>query len=304
VDKELGTQNGAHYFLYNDQQYKALFMQFLTPLIIGCSYADWEKSGRLDDVIKLPDLTNLIMTLAAMRYRKGYDGFVTKCTRPIVDDQPVCGHTETITADLFKMIITRYSAMNKACVEHMIETRMGSKKHSLAEIKAYQDGLGLEGEVLRFGNMAFTMKIPSVAEHLDAGAKFLSDIVNEVSADNTQGHYIQAGFRYTRTFLPWINSLEMTSESGGSIKTSDLDAITRILDDTDEEYPDGEVREAMRTYINKVQLTYVGYPATKCPKCGHTADTPSGLMTLDPFIAFFTLAFLSLKLKPSVLSQG
>lgn len=295
ADQQLGSSNGAHYFTYADLMYKTQIIRFIQPLIVNSSYADWRKKGKLWSIIKITDLHALVMTIAAICYKEGFDGFVHKCTRPKSETHPEqCKHVDKMTVDLFKMIVTRFSAMNKESIDFMVSARTKSNKNTLTQIAKYQEGLGLEGERLTFGDMTLTMRIPTIAEHQDAGAQFLSDIVNEIEGDNTEGQYEQFGLRYIRTFLPWIASIEAALPDGGVIKTSDPRTIVRELEKFDDNDPDNVLRNELRKYINKVQLTYVGYPATECPSCGYVADTPSGMLTFDPFSVFFTLAFLYL----------
>jgi len=305
MDRQLGTSLGAHYFTYADLMYKTQVLNFIQPLIINSSYSDWRKKGKLWSVVKITDLPAIVMTIAAMCYKDGFDGFVTKCTRPKTEDHPDrCTHTETITANLFEMIVTRFSVMSKEAIDFMVNARMGKGRNSLTQIAKYQSDLGLEGERLTFDDVTFTMRIPTVAEYLEGGSKFLSDIINEIEGDNSEGQYEQMGFRYIRTFLPWIATVEKTGENGEIYKTAEPRVIVRELEKHDDNDPDGKLRDALRAYINKVQLTYVGYPVTQCPSCGYTADTPSGMWTFDPFSAFFTLASLFMRPPVSTPQKG
>ena len=296
LDRQLGASSGAHYFAYNDLVYKNQILNFLKPLIINSSYADWRDKDKLWSVIKFPDLSAIVATLAALCYPDGFDGFVVPCTRPISEEHPhLCRHVEKLTVSIFDLIITRWSVLSEASVKHMVAARSGTVKHSLEDIVKYQAGLGVEGEEIIFDNTTFVMRVPSVAEHLDAGQKFIADVVNEIEGDNTEGQYEQFGFRYVRTFMPWIAHIETKLKSGKVIKTADDAVVKRELEKLDDRNADGSVRDKLRAYINKTQLTYVGYPATTCPTCNYTPDTPSGLMVFDPFNAFFTLAFRYLK---------
>jgi len=291
-DRELGTSQGAHYFAYADQMFKNQILAFIQPLIINSSYNEWRKRGKLWSIMKLPDLTSLVMHVAAICYPDGFDRFVSRCTRPVSETHPdLCRHEETLTVDLFKTIVTRFSIMNEDCINHLTQARVGKNKNNITQIAKYQADLGFEGEKITFGDITYTMKIPTVAEHLEEGALFLGDIVNEIEADNNDARFSEVGIRYIRTFLPWISKIEMTTSNGGVVATDDRRVIIRELERFDKDDTEDSMRKGFRAYIHKVQLTYVGYPAMKCPSCGHTPDTPSGMMTFDPFTTFFTLAF-------------
>lgn len=292
IDRQLGGSLGAHYFAHDDQMYKAQFLQFLYPLIVQSSYTDWNKKGKLWSVIKTPDLHSLIMHVAAIVYKHGFDNFMKACPRPIDKEHPEgCHDVETITANLFEMIQTRHAVMSRQAVEFMTSTRSPTAKHNLVQIGKYQAELGLEGEAITVGDITFVMKIPSLTEHMDAGTTFLSDIINEVQADNSDGIYQQVGFRRIRSYLPWISHIERENREGGIDRTSDAAVIMRAIERLDHETNRVGLRQALREYIDKVQLTYVGYPATQCKTCGYIPDTPSGMLTLDPFATFFTMAF-------------
>ena len=188
--------------------------------------------------------------------------------------------------------------MNKSSIEFMMAARAGNVKHTLAQISKQQASLGFEGEQITIDNVTLTMKIPSISEYLEAGSKYLADIVNEIAADNTNGQYEQLGLRYIRSFLPWIASIEKKLPNGGGVKTSDANVIVRELEILEGNHrQSGDVIKKLIDYVNKIQITYVGYPVTDCPQCKYQTETPSGLWTFDPFSTFFTLAFRYLKLQ-------
>jgi len=298
MDRELGATQGAHYFTYADQMYKTQVINFIQPLIVNSSYSDWRKKGKLWSIIKFPDLQAIITTIAAICYKDGFDQFVHRCSRPKSEAYPdLCRHEETFTANIFDMIVTRFSAINEECIKFLAQARLGQKRNNLTEIAKYQEGLGLEGETLTFGDVTYTMRIPTINEHLEEGANFYADIVNEIQADNDDTRYREVAVRYIRTFVPWIASVEVTAPNGGVIQTSDRRVIIRELEKFDKDDAEDVMRKGFRSYINKTQLTYVGYPVTPCAACGYSADTPSGMYTFDPFQAFFTLAFQYLKPK-------
>jgi hypothetical protein len=297
MDEQLGSSLGAHYFVYNDLVYKNQILNFVYPLIVNSSYSDWRKRDKLFSIMKLPDLVPLVATIAAMCHRDGFDGFVTKCSRPKSEDHPEgCQHTENLNVNIFNMILTRFQIMSKDAIDYMVDLRMNSGKRNLAAVAKYQADLGFEGERIVADNITFVMKIPTIAEHGDDGRRFISDIINEVEGDNTNGYYEQFGLRYIRTFVPWISSIEttvQTSEGPKVITTSEPKTIIHQLERIDGG-DRGELRKLFLGYIAKTQLTYFGYPVLPCDKCGYKGDTPSGLWTVDPFNAFFTLVSQSL----------
>jgi hypothetical protein len=293
MDKEMGASQGAHYFAYYDLLYKDQILNFIKPLIINSSYTDWRKHGALWSVIKLPDLSALVTTIAALCYKDGFENFVTRCTREVTPEHPdLCRHTETFTASIFDMIVTRFSIMSKSSIEFMTASRQHAARNTLTQIAKYQSELGFEGEKIKVGDVTFVMRIPTIVEYQEAGREFISDIINEIQGDNTDGHYAQFGFRYMRVFLPWVGAIEGEGSNGEVFVTSDRKTILRQFEKIDRDDDNNELRDALRDYINRSQLTYVGRPALPCSACGHVSPTPSGMVTLDPFSAFFTQALL------------
>lgn len=303
ADRQLGTMQGAHYFAYNDLMYKTHIFNFLQNLIIDSSYSDWSKRGKLWQILKINDLPAIIATIAAICYREGFEGFVTKCMRPKTDDQPdLCRHVETHTVNIFDLIVTRFNVLNKDAIDHLSKAHRSNAKHNAAQISKYQSGLGIEGEKISFDDINFVMRIPTFSEYIDAGQEFLTDIINEIEADNSNSRYDQLGLRYIRTFLPWIAAIEITNEDNVLVRTSDPRTILMELDRADDKDNDGNFKKNLQSFIDKSQLTYIGYPIVPCPKCGYTGDTPSGMWTFDPFMAFFTIAFryTTQKLQPAL----
>ena len=295
ADRELGTGSGSHYFAYNDVVSKNQILTFLQPLIINSSYSDWRKKGKLWSVIKFPDLVVILATLAHMCYPKGFDGFLVRCTRPAKEDGTMCNHVEELKVNISSMIVTRQAALGRSAIDHMVQTMQPNASHGIGQIAEYQSALGLEGERISFDHegvtITFTMRIPSLAEHLEAGKTFIADIINDIEGDNNEGRLEQFAVRYVRTFLPWIASVEKSNAQNQTVKTTDVKQITRELEKLDLNNANNELYTKLRGYINKIQLTYVGYPSTPCNVCGYAADTPSGMLTFDPFSAFFILAF-------------
>lgn len=286
-NEELGAAMGFHYFAYADLIYKDQIINFVQSLIIDTSYKDWNKNGKLWSLVKITDLAPLMMALAAASHRKGFENFVIRCSNPA---KPICGHTETINADLAKMVLTRWNMLDEASIRHMEATRQRvGHRHAINDIAKYQSELNLEGERIEVDHLTFVMRIPTVTEYLDAGVDYISSIRSEIQGDNTEGQYLQMGLRYIRVYLPWISSMEGKSDDGVVVRTSDRTAIARELDKLDA-LDSERIRNKLTDYINRVQLTYVGYPVFECPKCHHHPDTPSGLFTFDPVSAFFTLA--------------
>lgn len=300
-DQRFGTMLGANYFAFSDQLYKARAIAFIQPLITGTSMQNWEKGNNLWTTVRLPDYIAILAWLAHIANIDGYTNFIDFCTRPVDAQHPEgCDWHEEKRIVISDMIRTRFPVMPKEAIDHMIAAiKTPGICHTEAQVKAYQAQFNFDGEVIEHEDALLTMKIPTVAEHLITGAQFLADIVNEVSADNTAGGYERMGFRYMTILGSWVQALERRA-NGGGVKTEEREAINRyleVLDDRDFKLkrPDDEsCRGKLDAFIKKVQLTYIGYAAAPCPKCGYVPDTASGMKTIEPFTTFFTGAFARL----------
>ena len=296
IERQMGAQMGAHYFTYADVLIKEQMMRFVLDHVTNSSFSEWSKDGKLASVIKLPDLDAIVTYMAAMTHPDGFDNFKVPCTRVKTQEDPrTCTHVETLKINVFDLAVTRKAALSTKSLEFMAETRT-SKKHTFAQVTEYQKNLGIDGEIVTVGDIRFCMRVPSIMEHLETGAQFLADIENEIEGDNTQGKYNQVAFRYMRSFAPWVQYVEAVGPGDGAIRSSDRIRIIRELDKLRDgvksEDDAASYTKKFASFVDRAQLTYVGYPSLPCPACGYAADTPSGMITIDPFSTFFTLASL------------
>lgn len=294
-DRLVGTLIGGNYFAYSDLLVKQQTLDFCRKLITNTSMASWNKGDTLWSTMKLPDLNALEMWLAHLGAPEGYDGFVDICTAPRkADGTPSCTHQETLTVSLVDMIRTRWAMMSDEEVAFMVKTMQSSTKTTLDEVQKYQQSYGFDGMTIEHDDCVFTMKIPTVAEHLERGGEFIADITNEVAANNVMGAYGRINIRYMGILSSWVSAVKRTNGKR-SVSTTDTKAIVKMMemcDDRDNRAKrerDESLAGKIEAYINKVQLTWIGYPSTPCPSCGHIEDTPSGLKTVDPLSTFFTI---------------
>ena len=296
-DRFLGSTLGIHYYAYSDLLVKQQALSFVRNLISNTSMAGWNKGDTIWDIIKLPDFPALIMWLAHVSNPEGFDGFIDVCTSPRnTDGTPSCTHTETVkVSSLVDMIRTRWAVLDNDAVSFMIKAMQSSTKMTVAEVQAQQKSYGFDGMTIEHDDCIFTMEVPSITKHMECGSEFLSAITNEVAANNEMGAYARVTIRYMSILAAWVKTATRV-HGERRVSTNDRPAFTKLMemcDDRDRKLKRSREESLVgkiEAYINKVQLTWIGYASVPCPDCGYVEDTPSGLKTVDPLATFFTIA--------------
>jgi hypothetical protein len=298
-ERTFANEDGLYYHFYNSFFGREIGVRWILDKIVASSFNQANQRELLLSTIRMPDLAHLYMAMADAMWPNGYDGWRIPCTNrgDPEKDIPACDHVHSLKADLRKMILTRHTAIPPEVITFMSGAHFSSKKHTSSEILDAQKKYPFDGEVIEIGNHRFTMRVPSVREHLEDGESFLTQVVQEVRGDNAAALNTLINLRAIRAYGPWVKKAEKKVEEvirGEQqpprwISVDTREAVAYALLEADDRYGD-EVRNRMREYVDKCQITYVGYPSMACPKCGHSEDTPSGLLTFDPFSAFFTAA--------------
>lgn len=297
IDKGMyESQLGAPFYMFYDRLVKVRYIEFLLKLVVASTLKNWTLEGVLLSSIKLADYNAILAHTAAMMYPKGYPNFRRACTRPHDHAYPNgCSHVDSITADIGKMVHTRFSLLTPDAVTHMCKARLPSSIITPEELVKYQEYLGFDGKVVDFGGYRWTLKSPTLADHLDAAAVFNAELLHEVKADDNLGVITAIRPRQLRQYSQYIASVSVLDDDGETILDTafEQEAIAYFLDTV---YGLPGVEEGLATpladFINESQLSYVCYPVYSCPSCGHTPDIKSGFYTVDAENAFFTIALL------------
>lgn len=249
--------------------------------------------------ISSQDIPSLLWGFVCTMYPRGF-----RYRRACVADPEKCNHVLEETLNVTKLQWTNVNALSDWQRTHMSVRQPKSK--DLASITRYREELskmqkkrvlmneGLPNEI------AITIKTPSVEEYVEAGHRWIGDIVDAVDralgADAASGernaHIVRHGQASAmRQYSHWIDSIEYETNI-----INDRETIESTLDVLS---ADDVVRNQFITavvdYINKSTISLIGIPAYDCPNCGATQSTNldlpqyTNIIPLDVVQVFFGL---------------
>jgi hypothetical protein len=186
----------------------------------------------------------------------------------------------------------------------MSERRSRSK--TLEDVKKYQASLTrsvakkitLDSD--EGNSISFTLRVPSMAEFIDAGYRWVNEVVSTVEDSLTdmpeeqRDDYITKRGQATamRQFGHYISEVELSNDN----VINDTETIEKLLDALSS---DDNIRTTFRTevvkYINDTTLSVIGIPVYECSNCGglnnsdHGIPSMSEVIPLDVIQLFFTL---------------
>jgi hypothetical protein len=283
-------------------------VDFVLQHTIDCNIADWNPE-KLKGLIKQTDLPILAWGMAYAIYSTGFP-----ITQPCTFDTTKCMHvSEKMVAlnRLFRVDNSRLTAKQRTRL-NMIQV-----KHSPETLKAYADEWTTpETATFKLNEQTrIVFKIPTIEQHLIAGDRWISDIVENTErvlgsnvSPRDRNEYIrkQGVASVAQQYIHWIDSF-LIEEDGAQATISDPDAIEQtMLRLSSEPEIVNELVSAIISYINDVTVALIAIPNYPCPKCKkwhRTEHSPSKyLIPLDPVTSFFTL--LQLKLLSTGIKQG
>lgn len=292
---ELGRVFGAVYYTHMAHHIRAAAWALIRPHITYASIKNWDRQNTLAQTIRVEDYDVILMAMASLMYPDGYEGFKHPCL-----NTSKCSHVlEPEAVDLFKMIHHDFSKLNKDAQAHM---RKALKNEvSMSEVAEYQklipfvepgvDDDPADANLIRWKNWGFVLQSPSYYSYLAAGNRYLDRILDGINRSDHDTVLRALEYRLLRMLAPFIAEIRMYDDESNdiSLSTSDTAVIEELMDDVQTEDLENEVYDKLSEAISAHKVSHVGYPVFDCPKCGHTPDIPSGIFTLEPLEAFFTV---------------
>lgn len=249
--------------------------------------------------ISSQDIPSLIWGFICTMYPRGF-----KYRRACVADPEKCNFILEETLNVMKLQWSNGVALTEWQKTHMSGRQ--SKQKDLASVKRYKEELTriqktrIEINKDKPTAIAITIKTPSIAEYIDAGHRWVGDIVSTVNAamaadvkDNERNSLVVSYGQATamRQYSHWIESIDYESNT-----INDIETIEQLLDTLS---ADEEVREAFTKavidYINKSTIAVVGIPVFDCPQCSKLNEGPlklpayKNIIPLDVMQVFFSL---------------
>lgn len=257
------------------------------------------KDVDLKTLISCHDIPTVIHGLLCAIYSRGF-----QYRRACVADPEKCNHVEEERLSLPKITVTNKRGLSAWQVTHMSERRANNK--GLASIKRYKEELlkcqNRTVELNKVGDKvtSITLRIPSAAEYVDSGHRWIGDIVNMVNrsmgsdaTDKERNDYITKQGQATamRTFIHWVDSVDF-----GTNKIEDRETLEGIFNllSSDDISRNNFSNEVIK-YIDDTTITVIGIPVFDCPACGKTQESEAknkeftNIIPIDIYQVFFAL---------------
>lgn len=253
----------------------------------------------LKTIISSHDIPAVVWGLLCSIYPRGF-----QYRRACATDPEKCNHVVEERLNLSKILWTNTRALTPWQITHMSDRRANSK--NLDSVKRYKEELlkcqNRQVEINKESgkSMQLTLRIPTIAEYVEAGHRWIGDIVSMVNKalgidanDKDRNDYIMKQGQATamRQYMHWVDSIEFSSNKIEDKPT--LEGIFDILSADDNVR--GEFMTEVAKYINDTSIAVIGIPVYDCPKCGKTQESTltlpahTNIIPLDVYQTFFAL---------------
>lgn len=304
----IGRNSQGRIFSQTDVIIKGMVLDLIFRSIIQSTYYT-DDPAELRKAISQPDIEILIANYAAAIYPNGYP-----LVRPCLADPDHCHDLAKGRVSIVKMI--RYDNNAFTHSQRMFLARRVTRanpaelKAALDEFPASQKRVAIYTRQIRKGGqdveqqIIFTFRTPSVAEYLESGYLWISEL--EAATDTAFGNKISITERdehinnaaeaaALRQYSHWVESIQYRDEKG-----QDSGRVENVKDlyNTLERYSSDEkisdfFFEAVKEYIDSVTVAIVAIPSYDCPACKKEQPTATGkfnhLIPIDASEAFFTI---------------
>lgn len=259
----------------------------------------------LKTIVSSHDIPAVVWGLLCSIYPRGF-----QYRRACASDPEKCNHIVEERLNLSKILWTNTKALTPWQVTHMSDRRANSK--NLESVKRYKEELlkcqnrKVEINKVSGKSMDLTLKIPTIADYVEAGHRWIGEIVSMVNNalgidanDKDRNDYIikQGQATAMRQYMHWVDNIEFASN-----KIEDKTTLEGILDILSaDDIVRNEFMTEISKYINDTSIAVIGIPVYDCPKCGTSQDSPLQLpsfiniIPLDVYQTFFALTVQKLE---------
>lgn len=264
----------------------------------------YETSLALDDnqdirnYIQLPDLSLLIWGLACATWPNGF-----QFNRACITDVDKCKHVISEKLNLSKLLWTDTSSLTERQIQHMTNRQRGSM--SVESVKIFMNDFirGKERKIDINEDLSFILTMPTAAEHIDAGYRWISHIEEEYGRameqnEATRNDYLLSHAQATgmRQYRHCVKSvIAMGDEIDG------LEDVDNALNDlTARDDIRDEFMSSIAEFLDESIISFIAIPTYKCPACGGmqkpaTEGKYPELIPLDVTQTFFPLLIQKLQ---------
>lgn len=298
-DYDYGREFGAYYYHFADLAIKEHIIENLLPAAIcSSSYAHWRDTDKLLAAISLQDFNTIVWAMCCMMHPSG-------ASVHFACGEENCDHVEVVTSDLAKLRLLNTDLITEDMIDHFKNNRMVTDE----ALNAYRDKLKhlnkvvtVEyGEGLEWRKWDLHLRQISLLDHVSIGRDFNSELQKNVRSTSNADVSEYTTYNISRSYKPWIESIEMTFHTEGGDKTLVLknsstpntDAALYLALETISQNAD--LDELMRDYIISTLISHIAFYMPECPSCHKPpAVGYNGYVPFDPMRNFFTLALMKL----------
>jgi hypothetical protein len=252
----------------------------------------------LKEIISMQDYPSLLWGLISTMYPRGF-----QFRRSCISDPEKCNHVSEELLNITKLQWTNNAELTDWQKTHMSARRAGSRDAD--SVKRYKDELlkiqnrKVELNKGREDEISITLRSPNLSEYIDAGQRWIGDIVKlvdsslEVEAkDSVRETYITRHGKATsmRQYSQWVESIEFNSNIIEDKET--IESTFSILS-SDDNVRDEFIQEVTK-YINESTISVIGIPAYDCPNCGAPQEKVEGVSTYPKLVNILPLEVVQL----------
>jgi len=253
----------------------------------------------IKDHISSQDIPSLLWGFICTMYPRGF-----KYSRPCINNPEKCNFILEETLNVTKLQWTNTLALTDWQKTHMASRQ--PKIKDLASVKRYKEELSkIQDKRISINedterNIFMTIRTPSITEYIDAGHKWINNIVNVVhkalaanaNEDERNNIIVQYGQATAmRQYIHWVSSIEYDTNI-----INDIETLEQVLDTLS---ADDSIRDKFIStvidYINMSTISVIGIPVFNCPKCNSSQEENNKLphhanvIPLDMVQLFFGL---------------
>lgn len=224
--------------------------------------------GKLQDLIKAPDIYVLAHAYLAGRFKSGYT-LNTSCVAR-AEAGGLCGHTVSERVNLARMLIVDHSRITETQAAHM-STDTG---HTVTTVSAYQEAFDLKKAFEIMPSVFLNMRVPTVADKINEGIAWLealeasvTDAFKEGSTREERETMIKrkAALSSNRSMAHWIASIEI----GGQVISDRKDIGDALAEFTTDDKITKAISNAVIEFGAQATVALMAIPRWTCPSCGN-----------------------------------
>lgn len=244
-------------------------------------------AGGIKQLIVAQDIPNVLWGLTRAIYMNGF-----AYDRACIANPAECTHVEKMMLDVEKLQLVNNSALTDWQKIHMSGRAPNSK--SLADIQRYQSELlKIQDQELKIDlkdenkNLTFILKTPTIADYIDSGHRWITNIVNMVddvlgteTDTNVRNNLIERHAQATTMcqYAQWVGQIKVNSNSIEDKDTIESN-LKRLSQDS---LIHSQFITGVTKYIERSTISVIAIPSYNCPKCGKSAKEP-GQKTTEEF---------------------